>query len=79
MKELISPCQSAFIKGRSIHDNFLYVKNIVRRLKKHPRQLLYVKNIVQCFHCNGTPSLLIKLDISKTFDYVLWDYLLALM
>jgi len=39
MKELISPCQSAFIKGRSIHDNFLYVKNIARRLKKHPRQL----------------------------------------
>ena len=27
MHELISPCQSAFIKGRSVHDNFLYVRN----------------------------------------------------
>jgi hypothetical protein len=28
MHELISPYQSAFIKGRSIHDNFLYIRNI---------------------------------------------------
>ena len=62
MQELISPCQSAFIKGRSIHDNFLYVRNIARR-----------------FHRNGTPSLLLKLDISKSFDSVRWDYLLSLM
>jgi hypothetical protein len=62
MHELISPCQSAFIKGRSIHDNFLYVRNIARR-----------------FHRNGTPSLLVKLDISKAFDSVRWDYLLSLM
>jgi hypothetical protein len=25
IKKLISPCQSAFIKRRSTHDNFLYV------------------------------------------------------
>jgi hypothetical protein len=45
---LISPCQSAFIKGRSIRDNFLYVRNIARR-----------------FHRNKSPTLLVKLDISK--------------
>jgi mannosylglycoprotein endo-beta-mannosidase len=45
---LISPCQSTFIKGRSIHDNFLYVRNIARR-----------------FHRNKSPTLLVKLDISK--------------
>jgi hypothetical protein len=28
LSELISPCQSAFIKKRSIHDNFLYVRNL---------------------------------------------------
>jgi hypothetical protein len=28
MNDLISPCQSAFIKKRSIHDNFLYVRNL---------------------------------------------------
>ena len=25
LNELVAPCQSAFIKGRTIHDNFLYV------------------------------------------------------
>jgi hypothetical protein len=30
MRSLISPCQSAFIKGKNIHDNYLYVHNIAR-------------------------------------------------
>ena len=62
MQALISTCQSAFIKGRSIHDNFLYVRNLAQR-----------------FHRSGTPSLLFKLDISKAFDSIRWDYLLSLM
>ena len=62
MQELIATCQSAFIKGRSIHDNFLYVRNLAQR-----------------FHRSGMPSLLFKLDISKAFDSVCWDYLLSLM
>lgn len=62
MDKLISPSQSAFIKGRSIHDNFLYVRNMARR-----------------FHRNRTPTLLMKLDISKAFDSVRWDYLLELL
>jgi hypothetical protein len=59
---LISPCQSAFIKRRSIHDNYLYVRNLTR-----------------CFHRTKTPALLLKLDISKAFDSVQWDYLISLM
>ncbi|WVZ75403.1 hypothetical protein U9M48_023456 [Paspalum notatum var. saurae] len=62
MRDIISKNQSAFIKGRSIHDNFLYVRNMARR-----------------FHRNKTPMLLVKLDISKAFDSVRWDYLLTLM
>ena len=62
MQELISTCQSAFIKGRNIYANFLYVRNVA-----------------QCFHRNKTPSLLLKLDISKACDSVRWDYLLSLM
>jgi hypothetical protein len=31
------------------------------------------------YHCNRTPMLLVKLDISKAFDYVRWDYFLALL
>lgn len=30
--QLVSRCQSAFIKKRSIHDNFLYAQNLSREL-----------------------------------------------
>jgi hypothetical protein len=35
---LISPCQSVFIRKRSIHDNFLYTQNTIQELHraKHP-------------------------------------------
>jgi hypothetical protein len=56
INDLISPCQSAFIKRRNIHDNFLYVRNLTLR-----------------FHRTKTPSLLLKLDISKAFDLVHWE------
>ena len=62
MNALTSQCQSAFIKGRSIHDNFMFVRNFTRRL-----------------HRNRSPALLLKLDISKAFDSVRWDYLLTLL
>jgi hypothetical protein len=62
LSELISPCQSAFIKNCSIHDNFLYVRNLTRK-----------------FHRARNPTLLLKLDISKAFDSVRWDYLLTLL
>lgn len=35
MSALVSPCQSAFIKGRTIHDKFLYVRNIARRFHRN--------------------------------------------
>jgi retron-type reverse transcriptase len=62
INNLISPCQSAFIKRRSIHANFLYARNLTRR-----------------FHRTKTLALLLKLDISKAFDSVRWDYLISLM
>uniref|UniRef100_A0A453BAR3 Uncharacterized protein n=1 Tax=Aegilops tauschii subsp. strangulata TaxID=200361 RepID=A0A453BAR3_AEGTS len=34
MSTLVSNAQSAFIKTRSIHDNFMYVRNLARRLHK---------------------------------------------
>jgi len=62
MNRLTSQCQSAFIKGRNIHDNFMFVRNLTRRL-----------------HRSRSPTLLMKLDISKAFDSVRWDYLLTLL
>ncbi|XP_040384518.1 uncharacterized protein LOC107305206 [Oryza brachyantha] len=62
MHSLVSISQSAFIKGRSIHDNFKYVRNLARR-----------------YHKTRRPMLLFKLDITKAFDSVRWDYLLSLL
>ena len=43
LNELVAPCQSAFIKGRSIHDNFLYVRNIARRFHRNRTPALLLK------------------------------------
>jgi hypothetical protein len=56
---LVSHAQSAFIRRRCIHENFLYVQNLARAYQQ-----------------KKTPSLLMKLDISKAFDSVSWEYLL---
>jgi retron-type reverse transcriptase len=34
MNDIVSNAQSSFIKKRSIHDNFMYVKNLAKRLHK---------------------------------------------
>ena len=62
MKTIVPPTQSAFIKKRSIHDNFMAVRNTARS-----------------FHRNNIPALFIKLDITKAFDSVRWDYLRTLL
>ena len=42
MNDLVLPTQSAFIKGRSLHDNFILVQGMTRQLylKKIPALLL---------------------------------------
>jgi hypothetical protein len=45
---------------RIIHENFLYVINLARKLKKNKKK----------------PTLLFKLDIEKAFDSVYLDYLM---
>ena len=43
MNELVSNAQSAFIKKRSIHDNFMYVRNLARKLHKSKTPTLLFK------------------------------------
>jgi hypothetical protein len=50
------------VKKRSIHDNFLYVQNLIKKL-----------------HSARTPSLFLKLDISKVFNSVGWAYFIEVM
>ena len=38
-----------------------------------------MRNLTRKFHRTKSPALLLKLDISKAFDSVRWDYLLSLM
>jgi hypothetical protein len=50
MNDLVSNAQSAFIKKRSIHDNFMYVRNLARRLHKSKiPTLLFKVNIQKAF------------------------------
>ncbi|KAK1616134.1 hypothetical protein QYE76_021651 [Lolium multiflorum] len=43
MDDLVSPCQSAFISGRSIQDNFLYVQNIAKHYHQTKTPALLLK------------------------------------
>jgi hypothetical protein len=43
LKSMVSNNQSAFIKTRSIHDNFLYVKNVVKDAHKKKKSLLFIR------------------------------------
>ncbi|XP_073354974.1 uncharacterized protein [Aegilops tauschii subsp. strangulata] len=40
---------------------------------------VYVQNCVRALHRRKTPTVLLKLDISRSFDNVSWEYLLELM
>jgi hypothetical protein len=43
MKEIVSITQSAFIKFRSIHDNFMFVRNYARWLHRRKKPSLLFK------------------------------------
>jgi hypothetical protein len=43
LKTLVSAGQCAFIKGRSIQDNFLYVKNMIKKANKRKTPLIFLK------------------------------------
>lgn len=40
---------------------------------------MYVRGLARHYHRTKTPACLIKLDITKAFDSVLWEYLIKLL
>ena len=61
LNKLISPFQSAFIPGRSIHDNILLTHEIMHKFKNLRTQTAWAA---------------IKSDMEKTYDRIEWDFIL---
>lgn len=56
---LISMNQSAFIKKRSIHDNFIYVQELIKELHRSRTPALFIKlDIAKAFDTVSWPFLL---------------------
>lgn len=50
LNSLVSCVQSAFVKTRNIHDNFLYICSLIRRLHRSKTPTLFLKlDIVKAF------------------------------
>lgn len=61
---IISPNQSTFLKGKSIHDNDIMAHEIFHSLK----------------HKRGNKGLMaVKLDMTKAFDQIEWSFLLKIL
>lgn len=43
LKHLVSANQSAFIKKRCIHDNYMFVQQVIKRLHKTKKSALFIK------------------------------------
>ncbi len=65
LPRVISNCQSAFVPGCMITDNVIVAFEVLH----------YLKNL----RVGGNSQLEVKLDMSKAYDRVQWDYLQAIM
>jgi hypothetical protein len=67
LQRLISCTQSAFIRGRSIQDNFLYVQNTIRDAHKRNIPLIFLKlDFAKAFDTVGWPYLI---DVMKAYGF----------
>ena len=78
LEYLISRGQSAFVKGRSIHENFLYVRNVIKQAKTKKIPLIFLKlDIAKAFdsvHWGFLFKVLTKLGFGQR-----WRNMLALI
>jgi hypothetical protein len=72
------PCQSAFISGRNIQDNFLYVKNVAKHYHKTKTLTLLLKlDIAKAF---DTISWTYIIDIMEARDFpLIWRNWISLL
>jgi hypothetical protein len=65
----------------SPHISQLFSNSQSAFIKKHCIQdnFLYVRNLAKAYHRKRTPALLFKLDITKAFNSVSWEYLIKMM
>jgi hypothetical protein len=63
LHKIVSPMQSAFLKGRSIHDNTILAHEVFHSMKRK----------------RGNGGLMaLKLDMEKAFDFMEWNFLLKI-
>ncbi|KAL2235643.1 UNVERIFIED_CONTAM: hypothetical protein Sindi_1296500 [Sesamum indicum] len=63
LDKIVSPCQTAFILGRSIGDNIMLAQELFSRYNQ----------------MRLPPRCALKVDIRKAYDTVEWDFLLAVL
>ncbi|KAL2240826.1 UNVERIFIED_CONTAM: hypothetical protein Sindi_0723800 [Sesamum indicum] len=63
LNKLISPCQAAFVPGRSIGDNIMLAQELFTRYNQ----------------ARLPPRCALKVDIRKAYDTVEWDFLLVVL
>jgi hypothetical protein len=79
MNELVQPNQSAFIKGRAIHDNFRSVQSSAKLLHTHKRPCVLLKiDIAKAFDTVSWPFL-IELLASMGFSCCWTNWISALL
>lgn len=78
LQHMISASQSAFLKGRSIQDNFLFVQNVIRRAFTRNSPLIFLKlDIAKAFDSVYWSYML---EVSKGFGFEQrWTDMIALL
>ena len=79
MKDLIRPCQNAFIKGRAIQDNFCYVNGMAKAFRKSKTPALMLKIDIQRAFDTVSWEFLLELLVARGFGRKFTNCLAALL
>ena len=79
MKELVNPCQSAFIKQRAIHDNFVFVRAQARLLRQNKVPAILLKLDLQKAFDSLSWEFLMEVLEAKGFGQIWRDRIACLL